>query len=269
VDFPPAVGLTNVVPIGRLGGRALEPRRAADAQQLCSTNPHEPPRASPPGLVQWPATRGFVVEVMVGIPRWHARGQGFMRPQLHSPSRVRCARCVPAAWTGAYALAANLQISRPARQRAPAPSQGGSAGSNPVGATRTPARSCRAAPSGDRPALRANPAPPGPHPGRSPVFVWALRERPGLAVTCVDSWIVGLRPAARGSQRGVVVLQHRKLSSGPGPPDRPAGRLPSRVVSGIHRSRRLSSAMRLRFRLCRALSPSSQEGKASGVPARR
>jgi hypothetical protein len=53
------------------------------AQQHCSTNPHEPPRASPPGLVQWPAARGFVVGVVVGIPRWHARGQGFKSPQLH------------------------------------------------------------------------------------------------------------------------------------------------------------------------------------------
>jgi len=57
--------------------------RAAGAQQLCSTNPHEAPHDSPPALVQCLATRGFVVGVAVGIPRWHARGQGFKSPQLH------------------------------------------------------------------------------------------------------------------------------------------------------------------------------------------
>jgi hypothetical protein len=51
-------------------------------------------------------------------------------------SRVRCARCVPAALTGDRGLTAKLQVSRPTRDRAPGPSQGGSAGSNPVGATR-------------------------------------------------------------------------------------------------------------------------------------
>jgi hypothetical protein len=50
-------------------------------------------------------------------------------------SRVRCARCVPAALTGDRGLAAKLQVSRLTRDRALGPSQGGSAGSNPVGAT--------------------------------------------------------------------------------------------------------------------------------------
>jgi hypothetical protein len=62
--------------------------RAAAAQQLCSTNPHEPPRAALFPLVQSPATRGFVVGVVVGIPRWHARGQGFKSPQLHQAQRI-------------------------------------------------------------------------------------------------------------------------------------------------------------------------------------
>jgi hypothetical protein len=48
---------------------------AAAAQQLCTTNPHEPPHADRPALVQCPARRGFVVSVMVGIPRWPASGQ--------------------------------------------------------------------------------------------------------------------------------------------------------------------------------------------------
>jgi hypothetical protein len=61
--------------------------RAAAAQLLCCVNPHEPPRASLPALVQWPATRGFVVVAVVGIPRWHARGQGFKSPQLHQAQR--------------------------------------------------------------------------------------------------------------------------------------------------------------------------------------
>src|SRR6266545_2695769 len=63
-----------------------------------------------------------------------------------TPSRARCARGVPAALTGDRGLAAKLQVSRPMRDRAPGPSQGGSAGSNPVGATQpTPGRT---APSG-------------------------------------------------------------------------------------------------------------------------
>jgi hypothetical protein len=62
--------------------------RAAGAQQLCSAKPREPPRTSPPGLVECPATQGFVVGVVVGIPRWHARGQGFKSPQLHPRSEA-------------------------------------------------------------------------------------------------------------------------------------------------------------------------------------
>jgi hypothetical protein len=45
------------------------------------------------------------------------------------------AQCVPAAVTGGYGPAAKLHVSGPTRQRGYAPSQGGSAGSNPVGAT--------------------------------------------------------------------------------------------------------------------------------------
>jgi hypothetical protein len=46
------IGLMNVVPMARLGGRPLEPLRAADAQQLCSTKPHKPLRTSPPARRQ-------------------------------------------------------------------------------------------------------------------------------------------------------------------------------------------------------------------------
>jgi hypothetical protein len=56
-------------------------------------------------------------------------------PLKSASALVRCAPCVPAAGTGAYGLSAKLQVRRPTRQLAPAPSQGGSAGSNPVGAT--------------------------------------------------------------------------------------------------------------------------------------
>jgi hypothetical protein len=65
-----------------------KPFRAAGAQQLYSTKPRGPPRASPPALMQSPATRGFVVAAVVGIPRWHARGQGFKSPQLHQAFRI-------------------------------------------------------------------------------------------------------------------------------------------------------------------------------------
>ena len=61
--------------------------------------------------------------------------QGFMPPRLHHfisgslcPMRAR-------ALAGDRELAVKLQVSRPTRDRAPGPSQGGSAGSNPVGAT--------------------------------------------------------------------------------------------------------------------------------------
>ena len=50
-------------------------------------------------------------------------------------SRVRCARCVPATSTGGHRFAAKLHVSGPTGEEATAPSQGGSAGSNPVGAT--------------------------------------------------------------------------------------------------------------------------------------
>ena len=72
-----------------LGGDPAHPLWAASAQQLCTTNPHVPPLAGPPALVQWPATQGFVVGGMVGIPRWHARGQGFKSPQLHPRSTAQ------------------------------------------------------------------------------------------------------------------------------------------------------------------------------------
>jgi hypothetical protein len=65
----------------------------------------------------------------------HARGQGVhasSAPPLDlgslCPMRAR-------ALAGDRELAVKLQVSRPTRDRAPGPSQGGSAGSNPVGAT--------------------------------------------------------------------------------------------------------------------------------------
>ena len=90
----PTLGLLTVVPTARL--RVI---RAAGTQQLCSTKPCEPPHASPLASVQGPATRGFVVALWAGIPRWHARGQGFTSPQLHhrsaTLSAVDCPR-IPA-----------------------------------------------------------------------------------------------------------------------------------------------------------------------------
>jgi hypothetical protein len=52
-----------------------------------------------------------------------------------TPPPVRRARCVPVAPPGSNRLAAKLQVSAPMRGGAVGPSQGGSAGSNPVGAT--------------------------------------------------------------------------------------------------------------------------------------
>jgi len=53
-----------------------KPGRAADAPRPGRPSPHEPPRASPDALLQCPAAQGFVVGAVLGIPRWHARGQG-------------------------------------------------------------------------------------------------------------------------------------------------------------------------------------------------
>ena len=59
--------------------RRIDPR-AVTAQQLCTTNPHEPPGASPPALVERPATRGLMVSAVVAVPRWHAKGSGVQIP---------------------------------------------------------------------------------------------------------------------------------------------------------------------------------------------
>jgi Transposase IS116/IS110/IS902 family len=67
--------------------------RAAETQQPNRMRPHEPPRVSPPALMQRPATRGFMRVAVAGIPRWHARGQGFKSPQLHSSQQRRLQPC--------------------------------------------------------------------------------------------------------------------------------------------------------------------------------
>jgi hypothetical protein len=95
-----AFGRTNIMSMAASVEAPPEPVRAADTQQLCSTNPHEPPCASPPALLRWPATRGFVVGAVVGIPRWEQGLRGSYLLSSTTPARVRCARCVPAASTG-------------------------------------------------------------------------------------------------------------------------------------------------------------------------
>jgi hypothetical protein len=78
---------------------------------------------------------GAAVFVRVCCP-WHARGPGV--PCLlgsTAPSRVCCAPCVSEPLTRDHGPMAKLQVSRPMRWWATPPSQGGSAGSNPVGAT--------------------------------------------------------------------------------------------------------------------------------------
>jgi hypothetical protein len=82
-----AVGLLNVVP-ARLGRQRFKPDRAAGAQQSCPTSPHEPSHVRPSAPLKRPATRGLVVDAVAGIPRWHARGQGFKSPQLHQAQRL-------------------------------------------------------------------------------------------------------------------------------------------------------------------------------------
>jgi hypothetical protein len=87
----------------------LKTSRAADTQQRCSTNLHEPPRPSPPARLQCPATRGFVVGAVAGIPRWHARGQGFKSPQLHPRSAALSAVDRPRIPTLAQQMRSNRQ----------------------------------------------------------------------------------------------------------------------------------------------------------------
>jgi hypothetical protein len=65
-------------------------QHAAAAQQPTRTSPHEAAPNCPLALVLWPAARGFVVGAVAGIPRWHARGQGFESPQLHQAQRTSC-----------------------------------------------------------------------------------------------------------------------------------------------------------------------------------
>jgi hypothetical protein len=99
--------------------------RAATAQQLNRMRPHEPPPGGATALVQWLAAQGFVVGAVAGIPRWHARGQGFKSPQLHPRSKARSGPCrlqIPTLWQQIGSNPCCLGRSgRPAkRQRRPA-----------------------------------------------------------------------------------------------------------------------------------------------------
>ena len=89
-----AMTLTNVEP----KFASMAPGHATSRSNLSSANPCEPPLARLAALVQCPATRGFVV----GIPRWHARSQGFKSPQLHQ------AQCIGRAPTEAW-----ISLARP------------------------------------------------------------------------------------------------------------------------------------------------------------
>jgi hypothetical protein len=90
----PAFVLTNVGTHSCLVGAKATSLRAAAAQQLCSTNPHEPSRPRP-ALVRSPATQGFVVGAVAGIPRWHASGQKIeVGVSQESRERLRAPGCV-------------------------------------------------------------------------------------------------------------------------------------------------------------------------------
>jgi len=68
---------------------SIRPSRvdAAAAQQLSSTKPHIAPRANPRALLNCPATRGFVVGPVAGIPRWQqgVRGSNPLSSTTTSP----------------------------------------------------------------------------------------------------------------------------------------------------------------------------------------
>ena len=113
-------------------------------------------------------------------------------------------------------LEAKLQVSRPTRQRAPAPSQGGSAGSNPVGATTdhqhnsaadqqkrgsaaAPDRRSCSGPVLARTRPRSHPALMAglPRPGRSPSCSPTSRAPLG----CCRSWGIAMRRSATSMPR--------------------------------------------------------------------
>src|SRR5215211_6482820 len=113
--------------------------RARDLPEtaLHAPSPRLTPRPSTASLTCVTVWEREVVEGVVNPPRidgMQALRLSYLRSSI-IPSRVRCARCVPAASTGGHRPAAKLQVSRPTRQLGYDPSQGGSAGSNPVGAT--------------------------------------------------------------------------------------------------------------------------------------
>jgi len=113
--------------------------RARDLPEtaLHATSPRLTPRPSTASLTCVTVWEREVVQGVVNPPRidgMQALRLSYLRSSI-IPSRVRCARCVPEASTGGHRPAAKLQVSRPTRQLGYDPSQGGSAGSNPVGAT--------------------------------------------------------------------------------------------------------------------------------------
>jgi hypothetical protein len=61
---------------------------AAAAQQPNRMRPHEPSLASPTALVECPATLGFLVGAVVGIPRWHAGVRGAPRGASNLPATL-------------------------------------------------------------------------------------------------------------------------------------------------------------------------------------
>jgi hypothetical protein len=64
-----------VVPTVRLVGAKATSLRAAAAQQLCSTKPHEPPRTSPPTLMEHPCYLRVRGGYHGGDPSMACRGQ--------------------------------------------------------------------------------------------------------------------------------------------------------------------------------------------------
>jgi hypothetical protein len=106
--------------------------RAAEGQQLTRTSPHEPSRTNRAALLQCPATRGFVVGVVLWVSRWHARGQGFKSPQLHQAQRLHRLRA-------RRRLPEICQKTRPAAARTPSALSGSGRPRGPARRPSTPA----------------------------------------------------------------------------------------------------------------------------------
>ena len=88
------------------------------------TSPHNPTLDSTSHLRGCVGTKGVERCCEPPAHRWHARGQGFMPPQLHHSISGSLCPMRARSLTGDRGLTAKVPVSRPMRDRAPGPSCG-------------------------------------------------------------------------------------------------------------------------------------------------